>query len=162
MHAIEKILAAKAGKSSVHAGEIVNCRVDWAGINDLYYQTVKSFYEMGGERVVDPEHVVLFFDHYAPCATEKQADNHKRFRAFAREQGIHHLMDINEGVCHQVMADHGFSAPGEVIVITDSHTTTHGAFGAFGTGVGATDLAVILATGRLWFKVPEVIRINLT
>mgnify|MGYP005930406369 FL=1 len=162
MHAIEKILAAKAGKSSVHAGEIVNCRVDWAGINDLYYQTVKSFYEMGGERVVDPEHVVLFFDHYAPCATEKQADNHKRFRAFAREQGIRHLMDINEGVCHQVMADHGFSAPGEVIVITDSHTTTHGAFGAFGTGVGATDLAVILATGQLWFKVPEVIRINLT
>lgn len=162
MHAIEKILAAKAGKSSVHAGEIVNCRVDWAGINDLYYQTVKSFSEMGGERVVDPEHIVLFFDHYAPCATEKQADNHKRFRAFAREQGIHHLMDINEGVCHQVMADHGFSAPGEVIVITDSHTTTHGAFGAFGTGVGATDLAVILVTGRLWFKVPEVIRINLT
>ena len=162
MHAIEKLLAEKAGKSSVHAGEIVNCDVDIAGINDLYYQTVKSFYEMGGEKVYDPDKVVLFFDHYAPCATEKQADNHKKFRAFTKEQGITHLMDINEGVCHQIMADYGFSRPGRIIVITDSHTTTHGAFGAFGTGVGATDLATILITGKLWFKVPEVIRINLT
>ena len=71
-------------------------------------------------------------------------------------------MDINEGVCHQLMADYGFSHPREIVVITDSHTTTHGAFGAFGTGVGATDLATILVTGKLWFKVPEVIRINLT
>ena len=162
MHAIEKILAKKAGKASVHAGEIVNCDVDIAGINDLYYQTVKSFYEMGGEKVFDPEKVILFFDHYAPCATEKQADNHKKFRQFTNEQGIPHLMDINEGVCHQLMADYGFSRPGRIIVITDSHTTTHGAFGAFGTGVGATDLATILVTGKLWFKVPEVIRINLT
>lgn len=162
MHAIEKLLAAKAGKEAVHVGEIVNCTVDWAGINDLYYQTVKSFYEMGGEKVAAPEKVILFFDHYAPCATEKQADNHKKFRAFAKEQGIGHLMDINEGVCHQLMADYGFSHPGEIVVITDSHTTTHGAFGAFGTGVGATDLATILVTGKLWFKVPEVIRINLT
>ena len=88
MHAIEKLLAAKAGKEAVHVGEIVNCTVDWAGINDLYYQTVKSFYEMGGEKVAAPEKVILFFDHYAPCATEKQADNHKKFRAFAKEQGI--------------------------------------------------------------------------
>ncbi len=161
MHAIEKLLAAKAGKASVHAGEIVSCTVDYAGINDLYYQTVKSFYEMGGQKVAAPEKVILFFDHYAPCATEKQADNHKKFRAFAKEQGISQVMDINEGVCHQLMADYGFSKPGEIVVITDSHTTTHGAFGAFGTGVGATDLAIILATGKLWFKVPEVIRINL-
>lgn len=162
MHAIEKILAEKAGQASVHAGEIVNCDVDIAGINDLYYQTVKSFYEMGGEKVFDPEKVIMFFDHYAPCATEKQADNHRNFRAFMDEQHIPHLMDINEGVCHQLMADYGFSRPGQIIVITDSHTTTHGAFGAFGTGVGATDLATILVTGKLWFKVPEIIRINLT
>ncbi len=161
MHAIEKLLAVKSGRERVHAGEIVSCTVDYAGINDLYYQTVKSFYEMGGTKVAAPEKVILFFDHYAPCATEKQADNHRKFRAFAQEQGIGHLMDINEGVCHQIMADYGFSKPGEIMVITDSHTTTHGAFGAFGTGVGATDLAIILATGKLWFKVPEVIRINL-
>jgi 3-isopropylmalate/(R)-2-methylmalate dehydratase large subunit len=160
MHAIEKLLAAKAGLNSVHAGEIVNCLVDQAGINDVYYQTVKSFYEMGGKKVAAPEKVVIFLDHYAPCATEKQADNHRKFREFAAEQGIGRLMDINQGVCHQVMADNGWSYPGEVVVITDSHTPTHGAFGAFGTGVGATDLATIMATGKLWFKVPEVIRIN--
>ena len=71
MHAIEKLLAEKAGKSSVHAGEIVNCDVDIAGINDLYYQTVKSFYEMGGEKVYDPDKVVLFFDHYDEKCTMK-------------------------------------------------------------------------------------------
>ena len=161
MHAIEKILAVNAGKTSVHAGEIVNCNIDIAGINDLYYQTVKSFWEMGGKKVFSPEKIVIFFDHYAPCATEKQADNHKKFREFAKSQGIKKLMDINQGVCHQLMADYGLSYPGEVITITDSHTNTHGAIGAFGTGVGATDLAVVLVTGRLWFKVPEVIRINL-
>ncbi len=161
MHAIEKLLAFKAGKKEVHAGEIVNCDVDYVGINDLYYQTVKSFYEMGGKKVWDPDKVILFFDHYAPCATEKQADNHKKFRAFAKEQGITRVMDIDKGVCHQLMADYGFAKPGEIVVITDSHTTTHGAFGAFGTGVGATDLAVILATGQLWFMVPRIFRINL-
>ncbi|BDF77416.1 3-isopropylmalate dehydratase large subunit [Pyramidobacter piscolens] len=160
MHAIEKLLAAKAGKASVHAGEIVNCVVDQAGINDVYYQTVKSFYEMGGKKVAAPEKVIIFLDHYAPCATEKQADNHRKFREFASEQRIERLMDINQGVCHQVMADHGYSYPGEIVVITDSHTPTHGAFGAFGTGVGATDLATIMATGKLWFRVPEAIRIN--
>jgi homoaconitate hydratase family protein len=162
MHAIEKLLAYKSQRKEVHAGEIVNCDIDYVGINDLYYQTVKSFYEMGGKKVVHPERVILFFDHYAPCATEKQADNHKKFRAFAKEQGISHVMDIDKGVCHQLMADYGFSKPGEIVVITDSHTTTHGAFGAFGTGVGATDLAVILATGKLWFMVPKVFRITLT
>ena len=138
MHAIEKLLAKKAGLESVRAGQIVNCDVDIAGINDLYYQTVKSFFEMGGEKVWDPSKVVMFFDHYAPAATIKQAENHKLFRKFCNEQGIDKLMDINEGVCHQVLADYGLSHPGEIIVVTDSHTTTHGAFGAFGTGVGAT------------------------
>ena len=161
MHAIEKLLAEKAGKASVTTGEIVNCDVDLAGINDLYYQTVKSFYEMGGTKVYDPDKVVLFFDHYAPCATIKQAENHKNFRKFCVEQGIERLMDINTGVCHQVLADNGWGYPGQVVVITDSHTTTHGAFGSFGTGVGATDLATILITGKLWFVVPEIIKINL-
>ena len=161
MHAIEKILAKKAGLPAVRAGQIVNCDVDICGINDLYYQTVKSFFEMGGEKVWDPSRVVMFFDHYAPAATIKQAENHKLFRKFCNEQGIDKLMDINEGVCHQLMADNGWSHPGEIIVITDSHTTTHGAFGAFGTGVGATDLATILITGQLWFLVPEIIKINL-
>lgn len=160
MHAIEKILAKKAGKDSVVTGEIVNCFIDMAGINDLYLQTVRSFFEMGGKQVYDPSKVIMFLDHYAPASTITQADNQKQFREFCWDQGIDLLIDINEGVCHQVLADRGLSYPGELIVVTDSHTTTHGAFGAFGTGVGATDLATILITGKLWFRVPEIIRIN--
>jgi homoaconitate hydratase family protein len=161
MHAIEKLLAKKAGQQTVVTGEIVNCTVDLAGINDLYLQTVRSFFEMGGTKVYDPDKVIMFMDHYAPPSTIVQADNQKQFREFCREQGIGLLMDINEGVCHQVLADKGLSYPGEILVVTDSHTTTHGAFGAFGTGVGATDLATIMITGKLWFRVPEIIRINL-
>ena len=161
MHALEKILARAAGKPDLGTGEIVNCTVDLAGINDLYLQTLRSFAEMGGTNVHDPEKVVMFLDHFAPASTITQADNQKQFRQFCREQGIDRLMDVDQGVCHQVLADRGWVGPGMLMVVTDSHTTTHGAFGAFGTGVGATDLAIILMTGKLWFRVPEVIRIHL-
>lgn len=161
MHAVEKILARAAGRGEVTTGEIVNCKVDLAGINDLYLQTLRSFAEMGGKRVYEPGKVVMFLDHFAPASTITQADNQKQFREFCREQGIDLLMDIDQGVCHQVLADKGLVFPGMLLVVTDSHTTTHGAFGAFGTGVGATDLAIILITGQLWFRVPEVIRIHL-
>ncbi|MBA4422392.1 MAG: 3-isopropylmalate dehydratase large subunit [Syntrophus sp. (in: bacteria)] len=161
MHALEKILARAAGREEVITGEIVNCAVDLAGINDLYLQTLRSFAEMGGRKVHDPQKVVMFLDHFAPASTITQADNQKQFREFCWEQGIDLLMDINEGVCHQILADKRLVRPGMLVVVTDSHTTTHGAFGAFGTGVGATDLAIILITGQLWFRVPEVIRIHL-
>ena len=82
-------------------------------------------------------------------------------REFCHDQGIELLFDVGSGVCHQVMVDEGLVYPGMILIATDSHTTTHGAFGAFGTGVGATDLAVILATGHLWLRVPEIIRIDL-
>ena len=160
MHAIEKLLAKKAGQASVKTGEIINCEIDMAGINDLYLQTIRSFFEMGATRVFDPHKVIMFMDHYAPASTITQAQNQKQFREFCWDQGIDLLMDIDQGVCHQVLADKGLAYPGEIVVITDSHTTTHGAFGTFGTGVGATDLAIILATGKLWFRVPEIIKIN--
>ncbi|THB79158.1 MAG: homoaconitate hydratase family protein [Desulfobacteraceae bacterium] len=161
MHAIEKIMARAAGEKEVTTGQIVNCRIDIAGINDLYLQTVRSFEEMGGIKVAAPDRVIVFFDHYAPASTIIQAENHKHFRTFCSQQGIEQLCDVNCGVCHQVLADRGMSGPGKIMVVTDSHTTTHGAFGAFGTGVGATDMGVILSTGSLWFRVPEIIRINL-
>jgi 3-isopropylmalate/(R)-2-methylmalate dehydratase large subunit len=160
MHAIEKLLSKKAGKQSVKTGEIVNCDIDMAGINDLYLQTIRSFFEMGAKKVYDPSKVIMFLDHYAPASTIQQAQNQKEFREFCWDQGIDLLMDIDQGVCHQVLADKGLAYPGEIVVITDSHTTTHGAFGAFGTGVGATDLAIILVTGKLWFRVPEIVKIN--
>ena len=161
MHALEKIMAKAAGKAAVSTGEIVNCKVDMAGINDLYLQTLRSFYEMGGTRVHAPDKLIVFLDHYAPASSIMQAENQKQFREFCWDQGVELLMDVDQGVCHQVLADKGLSYPGEVVVVTDSHTTTHGAFGAFGTGVGATDLAIIMATGQLWFRVPEILRITL-
>ncbi|MGI6074834.1 MAG: 3-isopropylmalate dehydratase large subunit [Pyramidobacter sp.] len=161
MHATEKILASHAGRSAVSAGEIVNCTVDVAGINDLYLQTLRSFDEIGGEDVHSPQKVVMFLDHYAPASSIQQADNQKQFRRFCDEQHIEALMDVNQGVCHQICVDRGFSRPGRLMVITDSHTTMHGALGAFGTGVGATDMAAILISGKLWFRVPEVIKIFL-
>jgi 3-isopropylmalate/(R)-2-methylmalate dehydratase large subunit len=162
MHAIEKILARAAGQESVSTGQIVNCRVDLAEINDLYPQTIFSFHEMGGKWVHSPDRMTFILDHYAPASSIQQAENQKLMRDFCREQGIELLFDVNSGVCHQVMVDHGLVYPGMILIATDSHTTTHGAFGAFGTGVGATDLAVIMATGHLWLRVPEVIRINLS
>lgn len=161
MHATQKLLAAHAGRQSVSVGEIVNCAVDVAGINDLYLQTVRSFYEVGGKQVPRPENVVVFLDHYAPASSILQADNQRQFRQFCTEQRLGRLTEVGEGVCHQICVDSGLTRPGRLMVITDSHTTTHGALGAFGTGVGATDMATILATGELWFRVPEVIKITL-
>ena len=161
MHAIEKILAGHCGRAEVHTGEIVTARVDFAEINDLYLQTVYSFYEMGGEKVWDNTRCAFVFDHYAPCPDIKSASNHREMREFALKNQLTHHFDINTGVCHQVMAEAGLITPGMIVVATDSHTTTHGAFGAMGTGCGATDMATILMTGELWFRVPEIIEVRL-
>lgn len=161
MHAIEKILAKNSGKSVVHTGEIVTAKVDFAEINDLYLQTVYSFYEMGGEKVWDRERAAFVFDHYAPCPDVKSASNHKEMREFAQKNNLRFHFDTNSGVCHQVMPEAGVIYPGMIVVATDSHTTTHGAFGAMGTGCGATDMATILMTGELWFRVPEIIEVRL-
>lgn len=161
MHAIEKIFAKNSGKAQVHAGEIVTANVDFAEINDLYLQTILSFYEMGGESVWNRERAAFVFDHYAPCPDIKSASNHKEMREFARKNNLRFHFDTNCGVCHQVMPEAGVIYPGMIVVATDSHTTTHGAFGAIGTGCGATDMATILLTGQLWFRIPEIIEVRL-
>ncbi|MBZ2174026.1 3-isopropylmalate dehydratase large subunit [Schnuerera sp. xch1] len=161
MHAIEKILANNAGLDKVEIGQIVTCNIDFAEINDLYLQTIYSFWEMGGKKVFDKNKVAFVFDHYSPAPTIKTAQIHKEMREFVKDQGLTHHFDINKGICHQVMPESGLIYPGMIIVATDSHTTTHGAFGAFGTGVGATDMATILISGKLWFRVPEIINIEI-
>lgn len=160
MHAIEKIMARAAGKDKVITGEILNCAIDFAEINDLYLQTILSFEEIQG-KIWDKDKVACVFDHYAPASTTKAAKIHKRMREFAREQNLTYHFDINRGVCHQIMAEEGLVRPGIVIIATDSHTTTMGAFGAFGTGVGSTDMAIAVDTGKLWFRVPEIIKVEL-
>jgi homoaconitase/3-isopropylmalate dehydratase large subunit len=130
---LKKFWPGRPASLSVSAGEIVECRVDLAEVNDLYLQTIRSFYDMGGRQVYDPGRITFILDHYAPAATIQQAENQKQMRRFCRDQGIELLFDIGSGVCHQVMVDEGLVYPGMVLVATDSHTTTHGAFGAFGT-----------------------------
>ena len=161
MHAIEKILAKNSGREQVSTGEIVTAKVDFAEINDLYLQTVYSFYEMGGEKIWDRTKAAFVFDHYAPAPDIKSASNHEEMREFAKKNHLQYHFDTNCGVCHQVMPEAGLIVPGMIVVATDSHTTTHGAFGAMGTGCGATDMATILMTGELWFRVPEIIEIRL-
>lgn len=162
MHAIEKILAKHSGKEEVTCGEIITAKVDFVEINDLYLQTIYSFREMGGRQVWDKDKVAFVFDHYAPTPTIMAAQNHKEMREFREEQKLKYHFDINAGICHQVMPEAGLVYPGMILAATDSHTTTHGAFGCMGTGIGATDMATILITGELWFRVPEIIRIHLT
>ncbi|MDR3140077.1 MAG: 3-isopropylmalate dehydratase large subunit [Treponema sp.] len=161
MHAIEKILARAAGITKIQTGEIINARIDFAEINDLYLQTLYSFREMGGTTVWDPGRVAFVFDHYAPAPTIQSAQIHREMRDFARDQGLRFHFDTHCGVCHQVMVESGLIYPGMIVAATDSHTTTHGALGAFGTGVGATDMATILISGELWFRVPEIIEIRI-
>lgn len=160
MHALEKILARASGQEVVKPGQIVNARVDLAEVNDLYLQTLVSFDEMKASRVWDPTKIVFVLDHYAPAPTILSAANQKTMREFCERHGITGLFDVNSGVCHQVMVEAGLVKPGMLVVETDSHTTTLGAFGAFGTGCGATDMAAIMATGEMWLRVPEVVRID--
>lgn len=159
----EKILAKAAGKKESEAGEIVMANIDVAMTHDLTGpMSVESFEKIGVDEVWDPEKIVVVFDHQVPADSIEAAQNHIDMRKFVEEQGINNFYDVREGVCHQVLPEMGHIVPGEVVVGTDSHTCTHGALGAFSTGIGSTDMAMVFATGKLWFKVPETIKFNIT
>jgi 3-isopropylmalate/(R)-2-methylmalate dehydratase large subunit len=159
---LEKILARASGKEQVSLGEIVEARIDSAMVHDLTGpMTVQSWRKLGETRIRDPDRLVVIFDHLVPPPTEQATNGQKTMRDFVEEQGIKNFYDIGRGgICHQVMPEKGHVHPGDVIVGADSHTCTCGAFGAFSTGIGSTEMAAVLATGRLWFKVPRTIKIN--
>ncbi len=157
----EKILAKASGKESVSPHEIVVAAVDLAMSHENADLVRKSFQEIGVARVWDPERIVIILDHRVPAESEKTAATHKAIREFVHQQGIRNFYDVGRGgICHQVLAERGLVLPGMVVVGTDSHTTTHGAFGAFATGIGATEMAGVWIEGRLWFKVPPTIRVE--
>ena len=157
----EKILARAAGRERVAPDEIVVARVDLAMSHENADLVRKSFLEIGVDRVWDPSKIVIVFDHRVPAESEKTAATHKAVREFVAAQGIEHFYDVGRGgICHQVLPEEGHVRPSMVIAGTDSHTTTHGAFGAFATGIGATEMAGVWAEGELWFKVPATIRIE--
>jgi 3-isopropylmalate/(R)-2-methylmalate dehydratase large subunit len=156
----EKILARASGRESVAPEEIVVASVDLAMSHENADLVRKSFREIGVARVWDSDRIVIIFDHRVPAESEKTATTHKAIREFVREQGIRNFYDVGRGgICHQVLAEHGHVLPGMVVVGTDSHTTTHGAFGAFAAGIGATEMAGVWTEGTLWFKVPQTFRI---
>jgi homoaconitate hydratase family protein len=156
----EKILARASGRASVKPDEIVVAKVDLALSHENADLVRKSFAEIGVPKVWDPSKIVIIFDHRIPAESEKTATTHKAIREFVSAQGITNFYDVGRGgICHQVLAERGHVKPGMVLVGTDSHTTTHGAFGAFATGIGATEMSGVWAEGSLWFKVPSTIRI---
>ena len=156
----EKILARASGRETVRPDEIVVAAVDLAMSHENADLVRKSFLEIGAPRVWDPERIVIILDHRVPAESERTAATHKAIREFVQAQGIRHFYDVGRGgICHQVLAENGHVLPGMVVVGTDSHTTTHGALGAFATGIGATEMAGVWTEGRLWFKVPSTLRI---
>jgi 3-isopropylmalate/(R)-2-methylmalate dehydratase large subunit len=164
MNILEKILANASGKQQVSPGEIIEANIDAAMIHDLTGPlAIKSFREIGAKKVWDNNKVVIILDHLVPASSIISANLHRIVRNFAEEQNIRNFYDVGRGgVCHQVMPEKGHVRPGEVIVGADSHTCTYGAFGAFATGIGSTEMAAVFATGKLWFRVPEVIKVNVT
>lgn len=160
MHAIEKIFARHAGLSSVKAGDRVWAEVDLTLNVDLYRTVLSAFDTLGGKKVRYPERVAFTFSINAPAPTIQAASNERDMREFAYKHGIH-LFDINSGVVQQVLMEAGLVWPGAISIATDSHATILGAIGALGMGVGATDLAACMILGKLWFRVPEVIKINI-
>ncbi len=156
----EKILSRASGKTA-HADDFVIANVDYAMAHDgTSVLAVKAFREMGEKKVWDPGRIIIPFDHIAPANNETAAKLQKSIRDWIKEQGIENFFDVGEGICHQVVPEQGFAMPGKLMIGADSHSCTYGAFGAFATGVGATDMAQIFATGKLWLRVPQTIRIN--
>lgn len=157
----EKIFAKKAGVSRVSPGEIVTISPDGIMTLDADAEIMYRFRQMGLKKVWAPERIVCFLDHYAPASTLRTANLHKTLRDFVKEQGIQNFYDVGEGMAHELMMAHGHVLPGHFVVGTDSHTPSYGAIGAFSCGLGASDMLSIWATGELWFRVPESVKIVL-
>ena len=159
----QKILARAAGVASCRAGELLMCRLDLVLGNDITAPVaINEFVKMGATKVFDPAKIALIPDHFVPNKDIKSATMAKQMRDFAREQQIVHYYEVGRvGIEHALLPEQGLVAPGEVIIGADSHTCTYGAVGAFSTGVGSTDMAVGMATGECWFKVPEAVKVVL-
>lgn len=154
---VEKILSEHAGKE-VHADELIISKVDVCAVQDgTGPLTVQEFKKLGKEKLNNPERTILFIDHASPSPRKELSNTHMVLRNFSKEYGAV-LSDIGEGVCHQRLVE-TFVNPGEVLVGADSHTCTSGALGAFATGMGSTDVAVAMALGKTWLKVPRTFKI---
>ena len=157
----EQILSHATGRT-VQAGDVVTAAVDLVMAHDSISPSIIKVLrdELKAERVWDPDRVALVIDHVAPAANIQTAEAQARLRAFARAEGITRLFDVGRGISHQVLIEERLARPGMLIVGSDSHSTAYGAVGAFGTGMGTTDIALALATGQTWLRVPETVRVR--
>lgn len=154
----EKVLSEKSG-TEARQGDLVIAKVDVALAQDgTAPLAVRELQEIGIETAANPQRTVFFLDHAAPSPRKELSDDHITLRNFARKTGIH-LSEVGEGICHQLIAE-DFANPGDVVIGADSHTVTAGGLCAFATGMGSSDVAIGLALGRTWFRVPETFRIN--
>jgi len=158
----EKILARAAGEKTVVPGQLVDAKIDIVMCHDVTTPPAISMLEEKGiDTVFDREKIVVTPDHFQPAKDIKSAELHKRLDGWAKRHKIKHYYKLGRaGVCHALLPEQGHIRPGEVIVGSDSHTCTYGAFAAFSTGIGSTDAAAAIATGELWFKVPVIARIG--
>jgi 3-isopropylmalate/(R)-2-methylmalate dehydratase large subunit len=155
----EKLLAAHCGREEVSVGEFINARVDLVLANDITAPlAIKEFQRLGVSRVFDPGKVVMVPDHFCPGKDIPSAEQAKLMKEFAKEQGLVYFEVGRMGIEHVLLPEQGLVLPGQVIVGADSHTCTYGALGAFATGMGSTDIAVAMATGEIWLKVPPTIK----
>ena len=157
----QKILARASGKGEVEPGQYVTASIDLAMMTDQMYATFSILAEAGIKSIWDPNRVVCLLDHYAPSPTVESAEVGKKITEAVKAFNIKNFYGQRAGIAHQVLPEHGWIVPVELIVATDSHTTTYGAFGAAGTGIGISEMAYVLTTGTLWFKVPETIKFHL-
>lgn len=163
MTATQKIFARHTGRGSVTAGELITADVDLVLGNDITSPVAIKEMKKAGERVKYPDKVVLVLDHFVPAKDIKSAEQCKTVRDFAAEQGIRHFYDVGRaGVEHALLPELGLIRPGMLVIGADSHTCTYGALGCVSTGVGSTDMAAAMLTGKLWFRVPEAVKIVLT
>ncbi len=158
---VEKVFSVKLGRE-VSSGDYVEVIPDVAMSHDNTAAIALRFKELGVDRVFNPDIHFIILDHTTPAANEGYAVNHKAVREFVQTYGIQNFYELNTGICHQVLPEEGFALPGKIIVGSDSHTTTYGAFGAFSTGIGRSEMAVIMATGKIWFRIPESMQIRVT
>ncbi len=161
MNITEKILSQKAGKE-VTPGEIIEVDVDLAMSHDGTSPPAIKTFEKISKKVWDSDKIAIVFDHVIPANTIGSAEFQKVARDFIKKQKITHHYTHGEGICHQVLPEKGLVEPSKIIVGADSHTCTYGAFGAFSTGMGSTDMAMVYATGKTWFMVPESIKIEVS
>ena len=158
---IEKIFAHNIGAETVKAGDIITVNVDRVMLHDIFIPFVKDkFEEMGFTKIWDPDRTVLIYDHLVPASQLDDPRHHHIGDEFCDKYGVKNV-HRSDGICHQLMTEAGYVKPGDVAFGTDSHTVTYGCVGAFSTGIGYTEMASILGTGKLWVRVPETIRVNI-